>query len=346
MSVTTETEPAAFALAKRALALVGEHQTPPTPKVYEVWFRYAEGECPAIREQLDHVIKETGTVSAEFMEQLHDQFCAQRNPANDHVSDVLDKELAQLQKLIVSQLSAGNEFKSSIDSASEAITPRSEISSVEITHGIEQLLRSNQAMQTKLTEMGSRLQESQGQVDILRQNLLDSQKTMLTDPLTGTGNRRFFDQLLNAAVEKADRDVPAFLILIDLDGFKGINDKFGHAAGDQVLKFVATETCKLRSDFSLARYGGDEFAIFMEAAGAEEADEFASELRHHFSTRSLRFSRSKELLGRISMSIGVARLRPDDDRASWFDRADGLLYRAKESGRNCVMTERLGHLKR
>jgi GGDEF domain-containing protein len=136
---------------------------------------------------------------------------------------------------------------------------------VEIAQGIEQLLRSNQAMQTKLNEMGSRLQESQGQVDVLQHNLLDLQKTMLTDPLTGVGNRRFFGQLLDQAIERADRDVSAFLILIDLDGFKGINDKFGHDAGDQVLEFVATETCKLRSDFPLVRYGGDEFAIFMEA---------------------------------------------------------------------------------
>lgn len=162
---------------------------------------------------------------------------------------------------------------------------------------------------------------------------------MLTDPLTGVGNRRFIDHLLDQVIEKADRDVSAFLILIALDGFKAINDKFGHAAGDQVLKFVATETCKLPSDFSLARYGGDEFAIFMEATDVKDADEFASELRHYFSKRGLRFFRSKELLGRISLSIGVARLRADDDRATWFDRADGLLYNAKENGRNCVMTE-------
>ncbi|MDA9859174.1 hypothetical protein N9D23_13725 [Rubripirellula sp.] len=123
MSVTTETEPAAFAFAKQAFALVGEYQTPPTPKIYEAWFRYVEGDCPPISELLNLVLLETGAVSVEFMEQLYEQFCAQRNPANDHVSDVLDKELPQLQKLIIFRLSAGNEFKSSINSASEAITP-------------------------------------------------------------------------------------------------------------------------------------------------------------------------------------------------------------------------------
>ncbi len=164
----------------------------------------------------------------------------------------------------------------------------------------------------------------------------------MTDPLTGVGNRRYFDAMMDQAVKNIGHsDDELFLLLIDLDEFKNINDTFGHSAGDQVLRFVATETEKIRCDASIARYGGDEFAVFLQTKEAEEASQLANEIRHFFATNSLKFLQSGELLGRVGLSIGVARLRTEDDVESWFNRADQLLYRAKESGRNCVMVERI-----
>ncbi len=272
---------------------------------------------------------------------MHSQFCTQHDPANDRVSYELGRELVKLQNLILSQMTAGNEFRNSIDSANEVMDPKGRMSPTEIARGIEQLLQSNLTMQSQLSEMGSQLQQSKSQVELLRKDLIDSQKTILTDPLTGAGNRRFFDLMLARFTAAQREEGDAYLMLIDLDDFKGINDQFGHAAGDQVLKFVATEMSKLHNDVSIARYGGDEFAVFMQTNEPEEAKQFADDVRRFFSTNSLRLARSKASLGRTRLSIGVARLRPDDDAASWFDRADGLLYRAKESGRNCVMVERL-----
>ena len=121
MSISSPSESRAFDLAKQTLALVGEHQTAPTPKVYEVWYRYAEGKCDPIKQQLDHRINETGTVSEEFLEQLYDQFCTPRDNANDRVSYELGKELIQLQQIILSQMSAGEDFSSSINTANEVI---------------------------------------------------------------------------------------------------------------------------------------------------------------------------------------------------------------------------------
>lgn len=340
MSTTTSAESPAFALARQALALVGEHQTPPSPKVYEVWYRYVEGSNESITQQLNHAIKQSGSVTVELLEQLYDQFCTPQDSANDRVSLELSKELVRLQGMITNQRSAGQSFNSSISSANEAITAESDMTPTDIARHIGNLVQNNQSMQSQLSEMDSRLQESQSQVANLRKDLVDSQKTMMTDPLTGLGNRRFFDTLMNRAVSEDREASNVFLLLIDLDEFKEINDTFGHSAGDQVLRFVASETAKFRSDVSMARYGGDEFAVFLNTNNVEEATEFADQIRKFFSTNSLRLARSKESLGRIRLSIGVARLRPDDDASSWFDRADGLLYRAKESGRNCVMVER------
>jgi diguanylate cyclase len=331
----------AFSIAKTALGLVGKFGTPPTPKAYEVWYRYVEGKHETIRDQLSHAIDQAESVSLELLENLHDQFCVPGDGVNERISLELANELGDLRSLISSQQSAGDNFNSSINSASETLSTNADASS-EIRDCVAELLASNKNMQSKLHETSTRLQESQSQIAELRNDLVSSQKKAMIDPLTGVGNRRYFDAMMDQAVKNiGDSGDELFLLLIDLDEFKNINDSFGHSAGDQVLRFVATETEKIRSDALIARYGGDEFAVFLQTKETEEASQFANEIRRFFATNSLTFLQSGELLGRVGISIGVARLRTEDDRESWFNRADQLLYRAKESGRNCVMVERI-----
>lgn len=330
----------AFAIAKEALGLVGKFRTPPTPEVYAVWYRFVEGKNEAIQEQLSHATNHAESVSLQLLENLHEQFCLPSDDASEQVSRELANRMSELGSLISSQLTAGDDFSDSINAANETLTSNTSASS-EIRDCVTELLESNKHMQTQLQETSSRLKESQNQVAELRNDLVNSQKKVMTDPLTGVGNRRYFDMMMEQAVNDGLRDDELFLLLIDLDEFKNINDTFGHSAGDQVLKFVATETKKIRAGASIARYGGDEFAVFLETNEVEEATQYANEIRRFFATNSLKFLQTGEMLGRLGLSIGVARLRSEDDSESWFNRADQLLYRAKESGRNCVMVERV-----
>ncbi len=331
----------AFALAKEALGYIGRFQTPPTPKVYQVWYRYVENKNEAIREQLDHAINEAHSVDQEFLEQLYDQFCCETDPVSDRVGSELSNELAQFGSLLRSQIDAGEQFSSTISSASQTLTEEPE-SSEAVRRCVEQLLESNKNMQAQLKKTRERLDESEKQVKHLRKDLDASQRKIMTDPLTGVGNRRFFDNVMEQTKQQVSRDqTSTFLLLIDLDEFKGINDTFGHSVGDEVLKFVASQCRALRKDARIARYGGDEFAVFLSVHDIAEANAFADEIRKACVTNKLKLADSGEQLGRIGLSIGVARLRPDDDGESWFNRADQLLYRAKNSGRNCVMIERL-----
>lgn len=329
----------AFSLAKEALAMVGRFQTPPNPKVYEVWYRYVEGKNEAIREQLAHAVEESGEVETEFLEQLHDQFCVVNSDVTDRLGAELSNQMAAFRSLINKQIDAGEEFSSSIHTANDTLEARPE-SPEDIETCITQLLQSNQSMESQLQSTQKRLNESQSQVEGLRKDLDDSQEKIMTDPLTGVGNRRFFDTMMTRSVGGTPESSSTFLVLVDLDEFKEINDNFGHSVGDDVLKFVSSEIQRIRADASIARYGGDEFAVFLTVEEAQQATDFANEIRRVCATNRLKHSSTGASLGRIGVSIGVARLRQDDDRESWFDRADKLLYRAKESGRNCVMAER------
>jgi diguanylate cyclase len=153
---------------------------------------------------------------------------------------------------------------------------------------------------------------------------------VLRDPLTGIGNRRAFEQAL------AGLGDDAFAIaILDIDHFKAINDKHGHAIGDAVLRHVAAELGQVAGNgVSAARIGGEEFVLLF--AGAAAAD--AAELCDHIREAIARAPWPERAAGlAVTASIGLATAEPGEPPMSVLDRADSHLYDAKEAGRNRAM---------
>ncbi len=150
------------------------------------------------------------------------------------------------------------------------------------------------------------------------------------DPLTGTGNRRALETKLEGLVAKKERsDVPASLIILDLDHFKAVNDAHGHAVGDQILCSV-TEilNLRIRATDSLYRIGGEEFVVVLEGQEIDRAAHLAEQLRTLVEANELVPDRA------VTISLGVAQLLDSESCGDWLQRADDALFRAKESGRN------------
>ncbi|BBP46253.1 hypothetical protein THMIRHAS_16260 [Thiosulfatimonas sediminis] len=166
--------------------------------------------------------------------------------------------------------------------------------------------------------------------DITSQQLLKLHAN--NDQLTGALNRRVFDQFIQKAVFEFQRYREPFSLLIcDIDHFKKINDNFGHNFGDEVIKQLHQELSKiLRSSDTIARWGGEEFAILLPKTGLDIAVAVADKVREHIL--------NAEFVGQypVTISIGVSELRIEDKAEEWFARADKALYHAKESGRNRV----------
>ena len=154
----------------------------------------------------------------------------------------------------------------------------------------------------------------------------------ITDPLTNIYNRRFFMQMLGQEIERVKRNKKTFsLIMFDLDHFKNVNDRFGHAAGDMVLKSVAdTVKGRIRKTDYFARWGGEEFIILLPETSLNNAAELAEELRKKISETAL------DGIGKVTASFGVTEYRNTDTMDTVLLRVDGALYEAKGSGRNCV----------
>lgn len=155
------------------------------------------------------------------------------------------------------------------------------------------------------------------------------------DGLTGVYNRAALDETLEREVQFAGRHgAPLALIVLDIDLFKSINDRFGHAQGDSVIKRVAdcASDCVRRTDM-VFRYGGEEFVVLLRNTSSEGATRLAERIRQRIERMEWAFENRPFT---TTISAGVAELSPSDTTAKLFARADQALYDAKQSGRNTV----------
>lgn len=169
----------------------------------------------------------------------------------------------------------------------------------------------------------------------LRDALLEK---ALFDPLTGLRNRHHLEDTLHTQMTQAMRNgEPLSCMMIDIDHFKNINDRFGHEAGDQVIKNVATIVQRAAHDGGLAfRYGGEEFLVLLPGAREAEAHACAQKIYNGVHALSLRYGLTE--IGPVDVSIGIASYPEHAQSDNLLRAADVALYRAKELGRSRIVS--------
>lgn len=192
----------------------------------------------------------------------------------------------------------------------------------------ETFAQKKKAYETQIKELNDRMSG-------LRQDLVAAREEMKRDTLTNAYNRGAFD---TAIVQSLNThfilNQPVTLVLIDLDNFKEINDTYGHAAGDEVLR--AMGDCLARSfirksDFT-ARYGGDEFAVILSDTTSENSISLIERFMHKVGEITVPYASDDVNVG---CSIGFTQIHDDDSTQTLIERADSALYEAKAAGRNC-----------
>ncbi|MEP6883869.1 MAG: GGDEF domain-containing protein [Gammaproteobacteria bacterium] len=237
-----------------------------------------------------------------------------------HVRDLTDeiseaKELSLLQTVVSARL----------ESVAKQV---SDFRAREQTRQVEYNGRAEH-MRARIADLERETQELNSKLDL-------EKHVARLDPLTGIANRKSFEERF--ALEIARREqcgTPLAMLLWDIDSFKAINDSYGHRAGDRVLQSVAgCFTAALRSTDFVARIGGEEFAVLLTGLVLADAVKVANQVRT--AVEGLRFHfRGKAV--RVTVSCGITELHRGDGSEQAFDRADGALYRAKNSGKNlCV----------
>lgn len=164
------------------------------------------------------------------------------------------------------------------------------------------------------------------------------QRYATTDALTGLRNRGWLDDAFDREVKRSERDqLPLSLIMIDVDDFKQYNDRYGHLAGDQVLKVVAdTIRRPLRPNDLVARFGGEEFAVLLPETTLKNARIIAERLRSLVS-KARPEKIDEQRLPEVTISLGIASRSPGSTLSTMIAAADVAMYQAKRSGKDCIV---------
>jgi len=164
----------------------------------------------------------------------------------------------------------------------------------------------------------------------------ESEQAAHTDGLTGLHNRRWLSDSFKRQMQRCElSNQPCTVIMLDIDHFKQVNDRFGHIAGDRILCTVSQVLLNtMRPADLIARYGGEEFALCLPDTSTEDTSLIAERLRISISEAKTYFEEKQ--LPLVTVSIGIAEMHPGQTLDSLISNADDALYRAKAKGRNCI----------
>ena len=339
--MTTTSHDRAQALAKMAFALMTERQVAPTPENFQLFYAYVSGENPAIT----HIVSELISARREFTPELLTDLCERffSNVRMQSAVENIGTEITEAVSGVLSRLQMAERdavaYGKTLSAASGELDDAQSVESLQKLVG--GLMTATRTMEARTKSLETELQQSSREVHDLRSKLDDVRKESLTDPLTGIANRKAFDTDLKDAIGKAkESGDPVSLLMCDIDHFKAFNDRWGHTTGDQVLRLVAeclSENVKGRD--TAARYGGEEFAVVLRNTALADAVKLANQIRLLVERKKLVKKSTGDILGSISISIGVAELVPTDSEVHFIRRADACLYAAKDAGRNCVVSD-------
>ena len=328
-------------LAVKAMDHAHRHRSPPQPRAYEVWYTYVAGDDPVLRARIDSELIKTDVVDLDTIEQIYEEHFLHKRLSNGmtKIGDELDTGLRDTISVVRDSLSSNQHYLALLKQAQK------KISRVSRNHDAKRvvldLLDLGQAHAAQTEAVTTELTKARTQVVELQRELHRLRDSAYIDHLTQIPNRRHMDEVLEREINLANANgQPLSFALGDLDHFKGVNDTYGHAVGDAVLKhFAGLIKNNIKGQDTPARYGGEEFAIILPKTSVFGAGHVTDNIRKLLHGTDFILSADRNSIGRISVSFGVTQFRPGDSMADLIRRADRLLYRAKALGRNRVETD-------
>jgi diguanylate cyclase len=317
---------------------MGECGVTPTPDHFELFYVYASGDNVAVSQTMGQLIAARRTITADMLADIRQRYLSSARAAR--TMDNLGSSIGDVITTVLDKLEAAGreavDYSNTLSAATGGLSANQ--SPADMRKLVDGLIVATREMENRAKNLEGELQRSSEQVTELRSKLDNVRKESLTDPLTGIANRKAFDNAVDA-IKGRGAEEPVSLLLCDIDHFKRFNDTWGHQTGDQVLRLVAnclSENVKGRD--LAARYGGEEFAVLLRG-DLDSAAKVAEDIRLAVEGRKLVKKSTGEVLGTITISIGVAQFADAEAVEAVIRRADACLYGAKHHGRNLVITQ-------
>ena len=271
-----------------------------------------------------------------IMERKQDEELKAKAPPASSADREVHGEVAKIVGLLQNQADASASFSAALTTAREQLPDGLKPEQVRLV--VSYLIIENENMRSRTAELQGNLEKSQRHIERLKSNLAAAEAQGLSDPLTGLKNRRGFDITLAAEIAAArSSQKPMSLVMADIDHFKSVNDRYGHPAGDDVLKwFARILSSNMKGRDTVARYGGEEFAIILPQTALDNAINLAGQIRNQLESQLWKKPGAPNTMLRVTASFGVAQLSDGEGTSGLIQRADAKLYESKANGRNRI----------
>ena len=332
-----ETVERAAELVRMVIPRLASAQLPINPINYALWYEYFLGRNKALMDELDRLANQPDGLDADKAEELF------RIHILGTSSDRLELIGNKVHNMLESTAEMLNGTGDHLEQFNREVTHTKAvldeaIDPAEIRPLVSSLISASDSVVSANKALCQQLSMRSEEIERLKEEIETIHAQAALDPLTGLANRKSFNEALESALsENRDKEKFTCLILIDIDRFKAINDRFGHLVGDRVLRFIAKSlTDSVKGRDTVARFGGEEFAVILPDTRPDGAQAVAENIRKVIEEARLRRSKDGELLGKITVSLGVAWARTGQPANDLIELADQALYQAKRSGRNQV----------
>ena len=322
-------------LLRLALGHMGRHEAAFNPLTFAVWYEYCGGANAELNAARDQRARQSLPVDDAAVAALYQAHIAS---ADASAIERIGQEMQQLMKSMAQSASQTGSQAGVFGDQLDGLTAALESKDVEqLAPRLHQVRAGTVEMKGSVQALEKEVIDSQAEIHRLRHALQRARGEALLDPLTGILNRKGFDQTLRSLLAQPTGEQGSHcLVMLDIDHFKKVNDAHGHLMGDRVIQGVSEilRTSVTDPSHAVARYGGEEFAILVPRTSVKACVELAEAVRRRTKAMKLRHRSTQEVLLTVSISGGLAEMRPGDDAATLIARADAALYQSKALGRD------------
>lgn len=335
----SETLKDAADILKSAVPDMAQHRVAVNPYNYGLWYTHFTGSSPTLSKEIKRIYDSNEPLTPERSIELFKKFVI-----NDLL--VVDKKLEDSYQSVMDSVSeSANKTEQSTGNLEQQLIRslrhlENSDTSDELMTVINTIAEKTRLVSETTREFRHVLNDAQSEITRLKEELKVARAAAEKDPLTKLYNRRYFDNSMETALINHKAGEPLALILIDVDHFKKFNDNYGHLMGDLVLKTIAkvlTDSC-VDTNHIACRFGGEEFALILPKSTMREAKILAENILKKISSLTLKDKKSGAAMSKVTASLGLSCADPDDSSTSLIDRADKALYKAKENGRNQIIS--------
>jgi len=331
----TQDKAASAEILRLILQKAAGHPASFTPPTYAVWYEFLTGINPLLSEAMNNLLTGHEQITNEVAQKLFDRHISESNPEVQEAFRLnMQRVLGNLAQFAETTGGETGRFSAGLQKYGEKLT--SELDAPMLQNLVGEIMQDTQTMRNSVDALQGKLHESKSEIDKLQQELQDARSEALIDPLTGVFNRRGFELQIKKLAANADlQDKKVIFMMLDIDFFKKVNDTHGHLFGDKVIRAIAEVLkAKVKGQDSVARLGGEEFAVLLPDTSLQGAYAVAEHIRQGIEKGKIRRLDKQESVEGITISIGIADCDAHGDWADAMGKADEALYASKKQGRN------------